>query len=59
MARLDSDLVAVSPPHLLGYANGIAQSIVSFARFVGPILGGYVSIPLQSLFALNSLNTIY
>ena len=33
-----------SPPHILGYANGIAQSIVSFARFVGPVLGGYVSI---------------
>ncbi|KAH8118483.1 major facilitator superfamily MFS-1 [Phellopilus nigrolimitatus] len=32
----------MSPPHLLGYANGIAQSIVSFARFVGPVLGGYL-----------------
>ena len=35
-------ILPVSPPHLLGYANGIAQSIVSFARFVGPVLGGYV-----------------
>ncbi|KAI0370487.1 major facilitator MFS-1 [Pilatotrama ljubarskyi] len=30
----------MSPPHLVGFANGIAQSIVSLARFVGPILGG-------------------
>jgi len=32
----------MAPPHRLGIANGIAQSIVSFARFVGPILGGYL-----------------
>ncbi|KAL5527526.1 hypothetical protein ACEPAG_6327 [Sanghuangporus baumii] len=32
----------MSPPQFLGYANGVAQSIVSFARFVGPILGGYL-----------------
>ncbi|TDL25171.1 major facilitator superfamily MFS-1 [Rickenella mellea] len=32
----------MSPPHLLGLANGIAQSIVSLARFVGPIVGGYL-----------------
>ncbi|KAL1949111.1 hypothetical protein VTO73DRAFT_10917 [Trametes versicolor] len=30
----------MSPPHLVGFANGIAQSIVSLARFIGPILGG-------------------
>ncbi|KAI0760328.1 major facilitator superfamily MFS-1 [Fomes fomentarius] len=30
----------MSPPHLVGFANGIAQSIVSLARFAGPILGG-------------------
>ncbi|OBZ67513.1 Protein ZINC INDUCED FACILITATOR 1 [Grifola frondosa] len=30
----------MSPPHIVGYANGIAQSIVSLARFFGPILGG-------------------
>jgi len=30
----------MSPPHLVGFANGIAQSIVSLARFMGPILGG-------------------
>ncbi|PCH35246.1 hypothetical protein WOLCODRAFT_155919 [Wolfiporia cocos MD-104 SS10] len=30
----------MSPPHLVGLANGIAQSIVSLARFFGPILGG-------------------
>lgn len=33
---------SVSPPHLVGFANGIAQSIVSLARFAGPILGGTV-----------------
>jgi predicted MFS family arabinose efflux permease len=33
----------VSPDHVNGLANGVAQSIVSLARFVGPILGGYVS----------------
>ncbi|GJJ14933.1 hypothetical protein Clacol_009203 [Clathrus columnatus] len=32
----------VSPPHIIGLANGLAQSIVSFARFAGPILGGYL-----------------
>ncbi|KAI0654384.1 major facilitator MFS-1 [Cubamyces menziesii] len=30
----------MSPPHLVGFANGIAQSIVSLARFAGPIIGG-------------------
>jgi hypothetical protein len=30
----------VSPPHLVGYANGYAQSIVSLMRFLGPIAGG-------------------
>ncbi|KAJ3535728.1 hypothetical protein NM688_g6935 [Phlebia brevispora] len=30
----------MSPPHIVGYANGIAQSIVSLARFCGPVLGG-------------------
>lgn len=33
----------VSPPHVVGIANGIAQSIVSLARFFGPIIGGLVS----------------
>lgn len=33
----------VSPPHVVGYANGIAQSIVSLSRFLGPIIGGTVS----------------
>ncbi|KZV97199.1 major facilitator superfamily MFS-1 [Exidia glandulosa HHB12029] len=32
----------VSPPHAVGLANGLAQSIVSLARFLGPILGGYL-----------------
>ena len=33
----------MSPPHVVGIANGIAQSIVSLARFFGPIIGGVVS----------------
>ncbi|VDC00276.1 unnamed protein product [Peniophora sp. CBMAI 1063] len=32
----------MSPPPLVGLANGIGQSIVSLARFFGPILGGYI-----------------
>ncbi|THU88597.1 hypothetical protein K435DRAFT_307650 [Dendrothele bispora CBS 962.96] len=32
----------MTPPHAVGYANGIAQSVVSLARCVGPILGGYL-----------------
>lgn len=34
----------VTPPSAVGYANGIAQSIVSLARCVGPVIGGYVSV---------------
>lgn len=34
--------LSVSPPHVVGYANGIAQSMVSFSRFLGPIVGGTV-----------------
>ena len=34
----------VAPPHLVGLANGVAQSIVSLARFLGPILGGTVRL---------------
>lgn len=30
----------MSPPHVVGYANGIAQSIVSLSRFLGPLIGG-------------------
>lgn len=33
----------VTPPAAVGFANGIAQSIVSLARCFGPILGGYAS----------------
>ncbi|RXW15886.1 hypothetical protein EST38_g9972 [Candolleomyces aberdarensis] len=36
-------LMIVTPPSAVGYANGIAQSIVSLARCVGPVIGGYVS----------------
>jgi hypothetical protein len=32
----------MTPPHAVGYANGIAQSIVSLARCAGPALGGYL-----------------
>ncbi|TEB34228.1 hypothetical protein FA13DRAFT_1729731 [Coprinellus micaceus] len=32
----------MSPPSAVGYANGIAQSIVSLARCVGPVIGGYL-----------------
>jgi hypothetical protein len=31
---------AMSPPHVVGLANGLAQSTVSFARFFGPVIGG-------------------
>jgi len=32
----------MTPPHVVGIANGIAQSIVSLARCFGPVLGGYL-----------------
>ncbi|KZP05225.1 major facilitator superfamily MFS-1, partial [Athelia psychrophila] len=32
----------MTPPHAVGYANGVAQSIVSLARCFGPIIGGYL-----------------
>ncbi|KAL1405116.1 hypothetical protein Q8F55_008739 [Vanrija albida] len=31
---------AMTPPHLIGVANGLAQSVVSCARFIGPAIGG-------------------
>ena len=33
---------AMSPPSVVGLANGLAQSTVSFARFFGPVIGGAV-----------------
>ncbi|MBW0464462.1 hypothetical protein O181_004177 [Austropuccinia psidii MF-1] len=33
---------AQTPPHLVPFANGLAQSAVSAARFVGPVFGGMV-----------------
>ncbi|KAK4051245.1 hypothetical protein OIV83_003067 [Microbotryomycetes sp. JL201] len=33
---------AMSPPHLVPLANGLAQSTVSLARFIGPVVGGIV-----------------
>ncbi|KAJ7211292.1 hypothetical protein GGX14DRAFT_520210 [Mycena pura] len=32
----------MTPPSAVGLANGMGQSIVSLARCVGPVLGGYV-----------------
>ncbi|KAF9467761.1 hypothetical protein BDZ94DRAFT_1287473 [Collybia nuda] len=32
----------MTPPSAVGYANGIAQSIVSLARCIGPVIGGYL-----------------
>ncbi|KAJ1309574.1 hypothetical protein OPQ81_006347 [Rhizoctonia solani] len=29
-------------PQTMGLANGLAQSVVSLARFIGPVLGGYI-----------------
>ena len=37
----------MTPPAAVGFANGAAQSIVSLARCLGPILGGYVSVPFS------------
>jgi hypothetical protein len=43
MTRRDIFSLSVTPPNAVGFANGIAQSIVSLARCFGPVLGGYVS----------------
>lgn len=32
----------MTPPPIVGLANGVAQSIVSLARGFGPLLGGYI-----------------
>ncbi|KAF8270431.1 hypothetical protein EI94DRAFT_1658702 [Lactarius quietus] len=38
----------LSPPPVVGIANGVAQSIVSLARGFGPLLGGYIwSVTVQ------------
>jgi len=38
----------MSPPHVVSLSNGMAQSIVSLARFIGPIFGGYLwSVSVQ------------
>ncbi|KAJ1311418.1 hypothetical protein OPQ81_009908 [Rhizoctonia solani] len=31
----------MSPPHVVSLSNGMAQSVVSLARFIGPVFGGY------------------
>lgn len=40
---LINKLFIVTPPNAVGYANGIAQSMASLARCIGPVVGGYVS----------------
>ena len=45
--------VPVTPPPIVGLANGVAQSIVSLARGFGPLLGGYVRD--QSSFLMHDL----
>lgn len=38
----------MTPPNAVGFANGIAQSIVSLARCIGPVIGGYLwSVSIQ------------
>jgi len=32
----------MTPPNAVGYANGIAQSMASLARCIGPVVGGYM-----------------
>ncbi|KAL0564812.1 hypothetical protein V5O48_017223 [Marasmius crinis-equi] len=32
----------MTPPHAVGYANGVAQSVVSLARCIGPVVGGWL-----------------
>lgn len=39
----------MSPPHVVGLANGLAQSTVSFSRFFGPVIGGAVSNIFQNI----------
>lgn len=48
----------MTPPPIIGLANGVAQSIVSLARGLGPLLGGYVSaVSLDMIrFFLTSLS---
>ena len=49
-------LPTVTPPAAVGYANGVAQSIVSLARCVGPVIGGYVSLqPFLSSLGSHSI----
>lgn len=45
----------MTPPHAVGLANGVAQSIVSLARCFGPVLGGYVSLRPSSVVVVSSL----
>lgn len=47
-------IFVVTPPSAVGYANGIAQSIVSLARCFGPVLGGLVSDYNHALIVIRS-----
>ncbi|ORX39370.1 hypothetical protein BD324DRAFT_576791 [Kockovaella imperatae] len=44
---------AMSPPHVVGLANGLAQSTVSFARFFGPVVGGSASLSKMGLWSAS------
>lgn len=48
----------MTPPNAVGYANGVAQSIVSLARCLGPSLGGYVSrsAEVAGVYLITQLN---
>lgn len=45
----------MTPPPIIGLANGVAQSIVSLARGFGPLLGGYVSAPSLSIYIFSDI----
>ena len=51
-------LLIVTPPNAVGYANGIAQSMASLARCIGPVVGGYVSRSVIFLFDFALLKQI-
>ncbi|CAE6531380.1 unnamed protein product [Rhizoctonia solani] len=34
----------MSPPHVVSLSNGMAQSVVSLSRFIGPVFGGYHAV---------------
>lgn len=42
----------MAPLHIVGMANGLAQSIVSLARFIGPVSP---SLPMNDISCLKSV----